>query len=158
MRVKITIAVFALVLIATFLVLGPENADEESAPAEAVPTAAESDPAAGAEAASAAVASVATLATHETIEIPKAWLSADEPLVLKLQLGEPVAGAEPLSGRLLTDGRDPVDITHALRGAGPGVALVEFESGWLSLGRNVIEIKTNERTHLPLRRYVLQVR
>ena len=41
----------------------------------------------------------------------------------------------------------------------PTRASVEIEPGWLDPpGRYMVEIKTKERTHFPLRRYVIEVR
>jgi hypothetical protein len=39
-----------------------------------------------------------------------------------------------------------------------GEVRVEIENGWLSPGRYLIEIETTEKSHLALRRYVLEVR
>jgi hypothetical protein len=79
-------------------------------------------------------------------------------VVLDLQLGEPSADDEPLAGRILAEGRAPLQIAGAIGGEDRRIARVEIPAGWLSPGRYIVEVRTSERTHLPLRRYALEVR
>lgn len=158
MRQKITIAVIAVALIAAFLFLGRDDTSEAPAPSDAASSSGEA--ASPSEQADPAVAEtgIATLASSGTLEIDRASLVPGEPLSLHLQLGDPAAGAEPIAGRLVVEGREPVDLTDVLLSAEPGVAHLELDSRLLSPGRNIIEIKTTERSHIPLRRYVVEVR
>jgi len=99
-----------------------------------------------------------TLRSGETLAIAAGALPAARPVILDLQLGEPSADDAPLDGRVLAEGRAPLEITGAIRGGDRHIARVEIPAGWLSTGRYIIEVRTTERTHLPLRRYALEVR
>ncbi len=54
--------------------------------------------------------------------------------------------------------REALEIRGALHEADRRSARFELQADWLSPGRYIIEMKTTERTHFPLRRYVLEVR
>jgi hypothetical protein len=99
-----------------------------------------------------------TLLSGETLEIPADALSAGRVVALNLQLAEPSANRDPLAGRILSEGRVPLDLSAAILGEDRHIARVEIEANWLSPGRYVIEVQTTERTHFPLRRYALEVR
>ena len=46
-----------------------------------------------------------------------------------------------------------------MEGQARGTTLVDVDTGWLRpSGRYLIEVKTLERSHFPLRRYALEVR
>ena len=97
------------------------------------------------------------LASGETLQIAVSELPAGRPLVLQLALAEPSRGPEPRPVRILaTDGR----MLHA-RGplAEPDrmSTRVEIDPEWLTPGRYIVEVKTTERSHFPLRRYALEV-
>jgi hypothetical protein len=75
-----------------------------------------------------------------------------------LLLPDPIEGDEPLGFRIVSpDGR-------RLEGqASPGGddrrrARVQIEPGWLSQGRYLVELRTREKSHFPIRRFVLDVR
>ena len=76
-----------------------------------------------------------------------------------LSLGLPTSPAGPLPVRILAaDGRI-LETAAAVYGDDPTRASVEIEADWLgSPGRYIVEIKTKERTHFPLRRYAIEVR
>ena len=78
-------------------------------------------------------------------------------LTLGLELSDEARGGEPRRVRIVgVDGR-VIDTTASLAaGAGTGVRL-EIDPEWLRPGRYMIEVKTAEKIHLPLRRYVLEV-
>jgi len=99
-----------------------------------------------------------TIFSGETLEISADALPAGRAVALNLQLAEPSANSEPLAGRILSEGRVPLDLSAAIRGEDRRTARVEIEAGWLSPGRYVIEVQTTERTHFPLRRYALEIR
>jgi len=99
-----------------------------------------------------------TLLSGETLEISADALPAGRAVALNLQLTEPSADGDPLAGRILSEGRVPLDLSAAILGEDRRTARVEIEAGWLSPGRYVIEVQTTERTHFPLRRYALEVR
>ncbi|MBW2294011.1 MAG: hypothetical protein JRG94_17115 [Deltaproteobacteria bacterium] len=84
-------------------------------------------------------------------------LRGKEMLTLGLALADEARGEAPLAVRVVAvDGR-VLDITAAsIDGKGGGVRLT-IEADWLRPGDYMIQIKTNEKTAFPLRRYVLEV-
>ncbi|MDJ0852088.1 MAG: hypothetical protein QNK04_27275 [Myxococcota bacterium] len=98
------------------------------------------------------------IASGETLQIETAELPADRPLLLQLVLGEPSRDLEARPVRVIApDGRllhtrGPVDERDRLS------AMIEIEPEWLKPGRYIVEVKTTEKTHFPLRRYALEVR
>ena len=98
------------------------------------------------------------LRSGATLEIAQASLPRDEPVVVNLLLPEPSRTSEPLAVRVLAfDGRT-LETRGALHEADRRSARFELQADWLSPGRYIIEMKTTERTHFPLRRYALEVR
>ncbi len=98
------------------------------------------------------------LRSGATLEIARASLSTDEPVVVNLLLPEPSRTSEPLAVRVLAfDGRT-LETRGALHEADRRSARFELQADWLSPGRYIIEMKTTERSHFPLRRYALEVR
>jgi len=78
-------------------------------------------------------------------------------LALALRMPPDAIGSEPLPVRVLApDGRQ----LHAQAriGADPESVGLALDPAWLKPGRYVIEVKTAERSHFPLRRYALEVR
>ena len=79
-------------------------------------------------------------------------------LVVELELPVAVSqGATSLPGRVIAEDRRTVEIVARIDPALRGRVRVEIPPGFLSAGRYVIEVETTERTHLPLRRYVLEI-
>lgn len=77
---------------------------------------------------------------------------------MNLLLPETSRTSEPLAVRVLAfDGRT-LETRGARHEANHRSARFERQADWLSPGRSLIEMKTTERTHFPLRRYVLEVR
>ena len=99
-----------------------------------------------------------TLVSGETSEISGDALPVGRATALHLRLAEPSVDGDPLAGRILSEGRAPLDLSAAILGEDRRTATVEIEADWLSPGRYVIEVQTTERTHFPLRRYALEVR
>ena len=62
-----------------------------------------------------------------------------------------------LAARVLLEGREPFEADAMVTGSGRDRVRLEIEPGWLARGRAIIEIKTLERSHFPLRRYALEV-
>lgn len=84
-------------------------------------------------------------------------LPSDGPLVVHLRLGEPSADDRPRPVRIAAaDGR--VQELQGALDADRGAALLELDPAWLTPGVYLVEVKTTERSHIPLRRYVLEVR
>lgn len=99
-----------------------------------------------------------SVASGETLLIEAASLDVGEPLVVYLLLPEPPDGADPHAVRVLApDGRQLETRAPVLGGDRRGVAL-ELDPAWLRPGRYLVELETTEKTHFPLRRYVVEVR
>jgi len=95
----------------------------------------------------------------ETVVFSETDLAAGQPVVVYLLMPEPPPDVGALSVRLLSvDGRQLE--TEAVVAAGDrGAARLEFDAAFLSRsGRYLVELKTKEKTHFPLRRYVIEVR
>ena len=141
--------------------VSPENAPPEAREESLPGTAVASDPPTPREAAPELPApdlDGLVLRSGATLEIARASLSTDEPVVVNLLLPEPSRASEPLAVRVLAfDGRT-LETRGALHEADRRSARFELQADWLSPGRYLIEMKTTERTHFPLRRYALEVR
>ncbi len=97
------------------------------------------------------------LFSGDELEIPVSSLPAGEPVFLSLGLPTSPAGSLPVRV-LAADGRI-LEITGVVYEDDPTRVSVEIEAGWLdSPGRYIVELKTNERTHFPLRRYAIEMR
>ena len=135
---------------------------ERALPAEPAPPPAAKEPAPSSAVAVAAPAAAPpapgplAVASGQTLTLSATSLPAARPLAVDLLFPEPSTSAEPLPARVLAlDGR--VLEMEAPLGAGRRSAVIEIPSEWLSPGRYVVEVQTTERSHFPLRRYVLQV-
>ncbi len=97
------------------------------------------------------------LISGDELEIPVSSLPAGEPVFLSLGLPTSPLGSLPVRV-LATDGRI-LETTGVVYEDDPTRVSVEIEAGWLdSPGRYIVELKTKERTHFPLRRYAFEVR
>jgi hypothetical protein len=154
------LAIALLLAVAAIVVVGGRGpAGPGASPGAPRRPGAVSPPAPPSEPAARGAGESAPLESGATLEVSRRALRGGAPLVLELRLGEPDAGVEPLSGRIVVAGRTPRDLTPSLVGRSGSLARVEIDADWLaSPGRYIVEVKTNERTHLPLRRYVLEVR
>ncbi len=126
---------------------GPESALAESEPPGPPPARAVDAPQAG---------EIAIVA-GETIEIDSKSLEPGRPVVVRLDLGVPSRTDEPRPVRLLGPSGFVREGQGTL-GEGRGSARYEIDATWLTPGRYVIEVKTTEQSHFPLRRYALEVK
>ena len=79
-------------------------------------------------------------------------------LTLNLELSDEARGSATQTVRVISvDGRRMDTTASSLPGAGSGVRL-EIDSGFLSPGRYMIEIDTEDAHPLQIRRYVLEIR
>ncbi len=99
-----------------------------------------------------------TLRSGEIAKIELAAPSGDRPLALDLALGEPSRTAEPLAAQLRDMNGRVLDLPAAVAVDGRMSARIEIEPGWLSPGSYLVELRTTERSHFPMRRYPLEVR
>jgi len=98
------------------------------------------------------------IATHETIQIDGASLAPGKPVVLRLDLEVPSRTEEPRPVRVFSQDRRILEGEGAL-GDGRTDARFEIDPAFLSVpGRYVVEVKTTEISHFPIRRYALEVR
>ena len=79
-------------------------------------------------------------------------------MVLRLVLGEPSRSEEPRPVRVLSlDSR--VFEGQGILGSDLADARFEIDPAFLATpGRYIVEVKTTEQSHFPLRRYALEVR
>lgn len=97
------------------------------------------------------------IASNETIQLEAASLVPGRPVVLRLVLGEPSRSQEPRPVRVVsTDSR--VFEGQGILGEGLADARFEIDPAFLVPGRYIVEVKTTEQSHFPLRRYVVEVR
>jgi hypothetical protein len=98
------------------------------------------------------------IASGATLTVDRAGLPSGRPLVLALELGVPSADLEPRPVRVIApDGRlletsGPVDPEDRL------TTSLSIDPDWLTPGRYIVEVKTTERAHFPLRRYAIEVK
>jgi hypothetical protein len=100
---------------------------------------------------------VTTLDPGGTLVVPKAALPASGPLRIELHFPVPSADAAPRPGRVLAPDGRVLEIEAPLADAERRSVTVEVPADWLTPGRYVVEIRTTERTHFPLRRYAVEV-
>jgi hypothetical protein len=98
------------------------------------------------------------IASHETIRIDAASLVPGKPVVLRLDLEVPSRTQEPRPVRVFSQDRRVFEGKGVL-GEALTDARFEIDPAFLSVpGRYVVEVKTTEISHFPLRRYALEVR
>jgi hypothetical protein len=99
------------------------------------------------------------LTAGETMSVAVQDLPTERPLALNLLLPAALPSADALSARIVAmDGSRELKLSDAAVANDRGKAQVQIESGWLSPGRYLIEIKATEPSHLALRRYLLEIR
>ena len=99
-----------------------------------------------------------SVASGMVLPIALADLAPGEPVVVTLLLGVPSAGRAPRPTRLIApDGRQ-LQLGAELAFEDRSRARLSIDPAWLTPGRYLVEVKTTEATHFPLRRYVLDVR
>jgi hypothetical protein len=101
---------------------------------------------------------VLVLRSGETLEIDSAALPAGGRVRLQLTLPVASTSDEPRPVRILVEGREPLETLGEHRAGDRKSASLEIDADWLRPGHYIVEVKTTELTHLPLRRYALDVR
>jgi len=97
------------------------------------------------------------LAAGKTLLVSLESLRSIGTLVVPLRLGQPEIPGSTLEGRILTEGR-VLELSAAVGDESTDVAQIEVASDFLTPGRYIVEIKTSERSHFPMRRYAIEVR
>ena len=157
------LAVFAAVAIGWWLARDGATAPPAQERAEAPTAQAEQQPDAPPPAAGAAqvgaIAPTHRIGEGGRLSLDTAELPREGPLALALDLPDAARGSDPRPVRIVSqDGSRALDLVAApLPGSGSGVALL-IDPDWLRPDRYLIEVKTAEATHFPLRRYVLELR
>jgi hypothetical protein len=103
-----------------------------------------------------------SIAPAQTVAIDRRELPDTGVVQVDLVLGEPSENREPLSGRILSidpDRPDRVrDLSGEIVGEERGSARIGVSAEFLTPDTYLIEIRTTEKSHFPLRRYRLEVR
>ena len=98
------------------------------------------------------------IAAGGRLTLDEAALPGEGPLTLALELADEARGSGKQAVRVISvDGRRIDTTASPLPGAGSGVRL-EIDPGFLSAGRYMIEIDTEDEHPLQIRRYVLELR
>ena len=98
------------------------------------------------------------IAAHETIQLDAASLVPGRPVVLRLVLGEPSRTQDPRPVRVISSDRRVLE-GEGILGEGLADARFEIDPVFLQVpGRYIVEVKTTEQSHFPLRRYAIEVR
>jgi hypothetical protein len=101
--------------------------------------------------------SVRRIAEGGRLSIDPDSLPEGELLALELAMPDEARGTESLAVKITSvDGRQIEAIGLPAAGSGTGLRF-EIDPTWLKPGRYLIEVRTAEKIHLPLRRYVLEV-
>jgi len=105
-------------------------------------------------------AAAPVLAPGATRRVDAAQLARSGTLRLRLDLEHVPSDLGAIPGRLLRlDGSlGPRALEAVVAASGEQHASVELPADWLPPGRYLVELRTRERTHLPLRRYLVEVR
>ena len=98
-----------------------------------------------------------SIAPHETIQLDSASLQPGKPLVLHLDLEVPSLDAEPRPVRVVSPDRGVYEGQGVLDESRSD-ARFEIDPAFFKPGRYLVEIKTTEMTHFPLRRFLIDVR
>ncbi len=98
------------------------------------------------------------IAAHGRLTLDVDALPHAGPLTLSLDLSDEARGRGVRPARVISEDGRRIDTTVSLLpGNGSGVRL-EIDPGFLSAGRYLIEVDTEEKRPLQLRRYVLEVK
>jgi hypothetical protein len=98
------------------------------------------------------------LRAGEPLEIDSAALPAGGRVTLQLSLPIASTSDEPRPVRILVEGREPLETLGEHRAGDRKAASLEVDADWLRPGHYIVEVKTTELSHMPLRRYALDVR
>ena len=98
------------------------------------------------------------LDSGETLEIGFESLNPGEVLTLDLRFPAPPEGTERLAARVISSDGRVVETSALPRADDRSRASLQIQNDFLAPDRYIIEVKTIEKTHFPLRRYALEVR
>lgn len=99
------------------------------------------------------------LGLGENREIAAADLPSGQPFLLSLTVPAVSDGVGVLPVRLIAEDGRVLELMGAVAPDEREQASVPIEANWLNRpGRYIIEVKTTEKSHMPLRRYAIEVR
>jgi len=99
-----------------------------------------------------------TLQAAATTIIRSSEFPRDRNVRLGLSLPVPATRFEPLNARIADENGRTLKAVATVQGEEMEIANLELETEWLSPGRYLIQLVTQELSHLPVRRYHLEVR
>lgn len=100
-----------------------------------------------------------SLASGEVIAIAAADLPGQGALTVELEVPPPSEGVEGLAARVVAPDSTTFESTAPLASPGRDRVRLEVPADWLRRpGKYIVEVKTTERTPLPLRRYAIVIR
>lgn len=95
------------------------------------------------------------LESGDVVEIDRRELTGDVPVAIELVLP---AGVGAQSGRIVTPGAGELRLDDELAGQSDTVSLALPAAQLREPGRYLLEVRTDERSPLPLRRFAIEVR
>jgi hypothetical protein len=168
-------AVVILMAVGVGLILDSDDADDPTAeaphaestamgrpgvrpPSTPAPTAAEFAPAFRSRPETPSALGLPFVEPHQTLTLETADIPSDEPLVIGLVVGVPHPDDDPLPVQIISlDGS--ARKTEAVPVGEEGSELrLEIPAGWLEPGQYLITVRVREKSALPGRRFVLDVR
>jgi hypothetical protein len=100
-----------------------------------------------------------TLEPSEERVVAAAALPRGRPFGLSLRVPVVDAGVDALAIRILADDGRVLELMGAVAAGDRELASTSVKADWLNRpGRYIVEIKTTEKSHFPLRRYAIEVR
>jgi hypothetical protein len=158
----IGVSVSAVALLAVWLIVGPfadpTDLNELPEPTIALPVAPVAEPPEPAMPLPAPDAAITLTSGGISEPLIAASFAPDALLNVDLALPISIPESGPLWARVVAAGREPLMLDGLVRGADRNTVRVEVPAGWLVPGDYLVEIKTPERTHLPLRRFAFSVK
>lgn len=99
-----------------------------------------------------------SIGENARLTVPLGELREGEVLALGLDMPDEARGLAPRKVQVVDVDRGRVLEVQgeAIEGAGSGLR-IEMEPDWVQAGRYLIQVRTAEPTHLPVRRYVLEL-
>jgi hypothetical protein len=93
-----------------------------------------------------------------TLTLRAEALSETQPLEVVFAIPAEAYAGEPLPSRIVGPDGAVLELPGAVPAAGGGGVRLVIEAGWLRHGRHIVEVRTAERSPLPLRRFAIEVR
>ncbi len=98
------------------------------------------------------------IAPTQTLVLERSAFPSSGPVRVSLELPETSADAEPRPVRLVSQPDHRIlELSGSLE-SDRSAATIEIDSNYLEPGTYLVEMKTTERSHFPLRRYFIHVR